>query len=130
MIVDGGTTMSWIVDVVQVLVGTGIVGAVFSWGISVVKNYLNLGPATTETFEMWRDKIVQYVMDEIEEAGADWEVPETRWKYVNMAVESFVGFMPKIMDAMGYSKDDLVKEVDRYVRRLLRENVKNPSEGK
>lgn len=112
--------MEYLLEIIVAIIGAIVAGAL-TWGISRIKEYLDLDPngEIMESMEMWQGKIVRWIMNEAAEYGADLNVPETRWKVVNEAIEYFIGKIPRIIDFLGYSKQDLAKEVEQLVREQL-----------
>jgi len=122
--------MDFVIDLVIALIATGIVSSVLAWGISLAKAKWSLSPDAVESLELWKEKIVDWVMQEAKDAGADLELPDTRWEWVNKAVDQFIDYIPVLLGALGYSREDLVKEVERTIRQLLRDEVMKPASAK
>ena len=119
--------MEFVVDLIIAVIATGIVSTVIGWGIAVAKARWSLSPDAVESLELWKEKIIDWVVEEAKDAGADISIPDTRWEWVNKAIDQFVGYIPILMNALDYSKEDLAKEVEREIRKLLREEVFDPS---
>lgn len=114
--------MEYLIGLLALVIGGAIFG-VLAWGVSVIKERWDLDPSVIQTFEHWKNKILEWVLDKAEEQGADLNLPETRWKFVNQAIDAFIGYIPKIMDGMGYSRKDLADEVERAVKRFMKDKV-------
>lgn len=115
--------MDFITNLIISVVATGIVSGVIGWGIKVLKAKWNLSPDAVQSLELWKKKIVDWIVEEAKSAGVDLSIPDTRWGWVNRAIDEFVDYIPILMNALGYSKEGLAKEVEREIRKLLRENV-------
>ena len=119
--------MEFVVDLIIAVIATGIVSTVLGWGIAVAKARWSLSPDAVESLEFWKTKIIDWVIEEAKDVGADVSIPDTRWEWVNKAMDEFVDYIPILMSALDYSKEDLAKEVEREIRKLLREEVIDPS---
>jgi hypothetical protein len=119
--------MEFIVDLIIAVIASGVVSGVIGWGIAAAKARWSLSPDAVESLEFWKSKIIDWVVEEGKDAGADLSIPDTRWKWVNKAIDQFVGYIPVLMSALDYSKEDLAKEVEREIRKLFREEVFDPS---
>ena len=114
--------MEYLIGFLAIIIGAAIFG-VLAWGVSVAKERWDLDPTIIQTFEHWKDKILEWILERAEEEGADLNLPETRWKFVDRAIDAFIGYIPKIMDGMGYSRKDLAEEVERAVKHFMKEQT-------
>ena len=112
--------MEFLLSIILAVVGA-ILSAVFGWGVSLLKRRLGLSPELIQTLDKWEERIVDWILSKAEDAGADLSIPETRWEWVNKGIDAFIGYMPMILDAVGYSKEDLAKEIERYIKDQAKE---------
>ena len=111
-----------VLEIILAILG-GLLSALIGWGISLAKKHFGLSPQFVKTLNQWEQKIVDWVVDKAEEQGKDLSIPDTRWALVNEAVDAFVDYIPMVMDAVGYTKEDVATEVERAIKKFLKENV-------
>jgi len=112
--------MEYLLEIIVVIIGA-VVAGILGWGVSKAKDYFDLDPdgQIMASLEIWEEHIADWVMSEAERRGADLTIPETRWEFVNEAVAWGLDKIPKLMDFLGYSKEDIAREVEALVKRRL-----------
>ena len=112
--------MEYLFEIALIVVAV-LVSGVIAWGISVVKERWDLDPdgQIMRSLEAFEVHAVDWIVAKAAEAGEDLTIPETRNKYINMALEWAVPKVPKLMDFLGYSKDDLRQDLDALLQEYL-----------
>ena len=112
--------MEYLFEIALIVVAV-LVSGVIAWGISVVKERWDLDPdgQVMRSLEAFEVHAVDWIVAKAAEAGEDLTIPETRNKYINMALEWVVPKVPKLMDFLGYSKDDLRQDLDALLQKYL-----------
>ncbi|MFP4629418.1 MAG: hypothetical protein ACLFMQ_01710 [Desulfohalobiaceae bacterium] len=112
--------MEYLTPIIISVLGAALT-VIGAWVLKQIRSWLNLDPQgqIMDSLERWEDKIVDWILSKAEEKGEDLSVPDTRWKFVNQAVEWFLPRIPKLMDYLGYSKQDLANDVEALVKRAL-----------
>ena len=111
-------------EAIATLIGS-IVAAIFlglaGAATAYLKQRFDLDPdgQVLHSLENWEEKAAGWVMDEAESRGADLTIPETRYSFVDDSIDWLVPKIPKIMKYMGYSREDLMHDVEGLVRRAV-----------
>ena len=112
--------MEYLLEIIVAVIGAILLG-IGAWIRGTIKEWQDLDPdgQIMQSLETWEGHMVEWVLSKAEEQGADLEVPETRSKFINEAVDWFMPKIPKLMDFLNYSKDDLINDVEALVKRAL-----------
>ena len=112
--------MEYLFEIALIVVAV-LVSGVIAWGISVVKERWDLDPdgQIMRSLEAFEVHAVDWVVAEARKRGEDLTLPDVRNKYLNMALEWTVPKIPKLMDFLGYSKEDLRQDLDALLQKYL-----------
>jgi len=114
--------MEYLTELVITAIGAIMLG-VMGYGITLVKNYFNLDPdgKILMSLDLWKDKAVEWIVDKATEYGEDLDIPDTRWKWVNNALDWLIPEIPKLMQFFGIEKDALARDIEQLVKKKLHE---------
>ncbi len=112
--------MEYIFEILLIVVGVLLAG-VAAWGVSVLKNRFDLDPggSVMKSLEYFEQHAVDWIMAEAAKRGEDVSLPEIQNKYLDAAVQWVIPKVPKVMDFLGYSKDDLRKDLETLLHEYL-----------
>jgi len=111
----------------EIIIGVGIAAllGVLGFGVKRLKDWLDLDPdgQAVNTLEKMEKLAANWVINQASNLNADLSIPETRYEFVNEAVERLMKKIPKIMEFLHYDKQDLMDDVELIVKKILEKTI-------
>lgn len=112
--------MEYLFEIVLIVIGV-VVSGVLTWGISIVKERFDLDPdgQIMTSLEVFEDHAVNWIVSKAAKAGDDLSIPSVQNKYIDMALQWILPRVPKLMDFLGYSQNDIKQDLETLLQKYL-----------